>query len=104
MIRLIRNITNYAGRHKKLLLFLMLIIFVLLILLFSEYGFVKEFKLKKHQNEMSEEIQQQLKLKDSLEKRIKLVSFDTNEIEKIARFNYGMIKPKEKVFVIRKNK
>ncbi len=104
MIRFIRNIADYAVRHKKSLLYISLALFVLLILFFSEYGFVKEYKLKKHQNEMSEEIKQQLKLKDSLEKRIKQVSFDTNEIEEIARFNYGMIKPKEKVFVIRKNK
>jgi cell division protein FtsB len=46
-------------------------------------------------------IYNEIKLKDSLNREIFLMEYDTNEIEKIAREKYGMIKPNEKVIILK---
>ncbi|MFW6276782.1 MAG: FtsB family cell division protein [Bacteroidota bacterium] len=40
---------------------------------------------------------------DSLKQRIKMLQKDTSEIERVAREKYGMVKPGEKVYILKEN-
>ncbi len=84
-------------------------VFVLLawvgyILFFSNYGFVRKWQLEKERKELLNQIREEIRRRDSLEQRIKLLETDTLEIERIAREIYGLVKEGEEIYAITKKK
>jgi len=74
---------------------------MLYFLIFDNYGLIKRFNLENQNEEKRAMIYNEIKLKDSLNREIFLMEYDTNTIEKIAREKYGMIKPNEKVIILK---
>jgi len=71
------------------------------ILVFSDYGILKKYELQSQNKVIIQQTEEQKKLKDSLNNRILLMNNDKTEIERFARKYYGLIKPKESVYIIR---
>ncbi len=72
--------------------------------LFSEYGLWTRFGLEFKKNNLEEEVAEAQHTQDSLVKMIKVLKTDTLEIERIAREEYGMVKPGEKVYIVPEEK
>lgn len=70
--------------------------------LFSGYGALTRSRLESDCNDIHIQIEAQKSTADSLRRYTKALLYDTIEIERIARERYGMIKPGEKVYIIRK--
>ncbi|HYF04291.1 MAG TPA: septum formation initiator family protein [Patescibacteria group bacterium] len=68
--------------------------------LFSEYGLWTRFRLEFKKRALEEEVQASQKQQDSLVRMIRVLKTDTLEIERIAREEYGMVKPGEKVYIV----
>jgi len=95
-----QNITPKRSKKRKIL-YLLIIALMLYFLVFDNYGLIKRFNLENQNEEKRAMIYNEIKLKDSLNREIFLMEYDTNEIEKIAREKYGMIKPNEKVIILK---
>ncbi|MBX7154172.1 MAG: septum formation initiator family protein [Candidatus Kapaibacterium sp.] len=76
---------------------------VLAFLLFSKYGVITRFSLERKKTSYYSEIDALRIFQDSLRTDIKKLQYDTLEIERIAREQYGMVKPGEKVFIVKKD-
>lgn len=72
--------------------------------LFSDHGLGKRVSLEMRKSELYDLIENQEQYSDSLRNKVKRLKSDTLEIERIAREKYGMVKPGERVFIIRKTK
>jgi len=95
-----QNITPKRSKKRKILYFLVIAL-MLYFLIFDNYGLIKRFNLENQNEEKRAMIYNEIKLKDSLNREIFLMEYDTNTIEKIAREKYGMIKPNEKVIILK---
>ncbi|HPO64125.1 MAG TPA: septum formation initiator family protein [Candidatus Kapabacteria bacterium] len=95
-----QNITPKRSKKRKIL-YLLIIALMLYFLIFDNYGIIKRFSLENQNEEKRAMIYNEIKLKDSLNREIFLMEYDTNTIEKIAREKYGMIKPNEKVIILK---
>ncbi len=95
-----QNITPKRSKKRKIL-YLLIIALMLYFLIFDNYGIIKRFSLENQNEEKRAMIYNEIKLKDSLNREIFLMEYDTNKIEKIAREKYGMIKPNEKVIILK---
>jgi|YNPMSStandDraft_2_1061718.scaffolds.fasta_scaffold03198_2 cell division protein FtsB len=96
-----KNINN--ARSKKYTFWLVLIL-IFIFFVFSDHGIYKRIQLEMNKRELNKKIDIELKRKDSLNQQIKRLLIDTNEIERIAREKYGMIKPGEEVIIIDREK
>jgi cell division protein FtsB len=65
---------------------------------------VRKWKLEKEKKNLQAEIYREIHIRDSLKNRIRLLKFDTLEIERIARIKYGLIKEGEVTYVFGKKK
>ncbi len=72
--------------------------------LFTNHGLLKRFQLEMRQKSIDREIEQQHVVTDSLLRHIRILETDTMEIERLARQNYGMVKPGEVVYFIEDKK
>ena len=77
---------------------------LLIYVIFADYGFLKRIELEQQVKELESQIQIQKQLEDSIKNNILKLTLDTNEMERIAREKYGMIKTNEEVYHIKKNK
>lgn len=93
---------EFFKRHYRLFIFLFIICFFGYLLLLSQYSFFQKSKLIKRKKALLSEIDSNLKVQDSLMKRINALKFDTNEIEKVARMLYGYVKEGELIYVPKK--
>lgn len=87
---------------KKIFIFLGILLLVYIII-FSKNGLISRRALEKKERELRNEVQE---LKKDVEKNdmiVKNLKSDSVYIEKLAREKYGMIKPREKYFKIKKN-
>ena len=75
---------------------------LLIYVIFADYGFLKRIELEQQVSELNRQIQIQKNIKDSIENDIRKLTFDTTEIERIAREKYGMVKSNEEVYHIKK--
>jgi cell division protein FtsB len=91
-------------KNKIKILWVAALLFFLSLVLFSNYGIIKRFALEGRKSELYKELGENKRTIDSLRQRIHALESDSTEIERIAREEYGMIKPGEKVYIIRKNK
>ena len=91
---------KFITEHRKSIIPVLIAVIVLIFVLFSDRGVIKRISLISQRNELQDKIQEELKVHDSLVRSIDKLQFDTIEIERIARENYGMIKPGEKIYSI----
>jgi cell division protein FtsB len=75
---------------------------LLAFVIFADYGFLKRIELEQQVSELDEQIQQQKHIRDSIRSNIYKLTYDTIEIERIAREKYGMVKSNEEVYHIKK--
>ncbi len=97
----LKIVLRFLINHKKGLLYSIVGLAVISILVFSDYGVLKKMELQKQKRLIIQNTENQKKLKDSLLQRIQLISNDKYEVEKIARKNYGLVKPHENVYIVR---
>jgi len=68
---------------------------------FYKYGLLQRFVLEQKKEVVEAEVVRAKFVEDSLRGYIKILTYDTLEIEKIAREQYGMIRPNEEVIYIK---
>ena len=95
----VANILNFVTVRKKLIIRITIGSFIFIFLLFTDYGFIKTFSLMIDKSELNHEIKIQESINDSLNRRIKILTKDSLEIERIAREHYGLVKKGEDVFI-----
>jgi cell division protein FtsB len=76
-------------------------VIILAFILFSDHGLIKRFKLEIERRNISSKIEKEKKERDSLNQVMGQLKFNMFEIERIAREHYGMIKPSEKIYIIK---
>jgi len=86
---------------KRKIIFYGIIIAIIFFIIFAPYGVIKTIQIVQEYNDSIEMLKKLKHENDSLLNKIKELEFDTLEIEKVAREKYGMIKPNEKVFIIK---
>ena len=91
---------NFKSLSLTNVLFGCLSVGCILLLLFSDWGFITLWNLKKEKIEIQEDINSLRQQIASLEKEAEKLEFDEKYIEKIAREKFRMSKPGEKVFKV----
>ena len=91
------NFTKNIGRRILIVLGTLLLIYVIT----ADYGFLKRIQLEQQVKELNEQIKTQKHIENSIKIYIQKLNSNT-EIEKIAREKYGMVKPNEEVYHIKK--
>jgi len=94
--------TSSIFKSKKKLIFIAVLTLLFLFFCFSDYGFIKRIELEIESSTLNKEIIQQQQTTDSFHNIINKLLYDDHEIERIAREEYGMVKPNEEVFHIKK--
>ena len=97
------NIINFFKDKRRTQWFLISCVCLLLLIyvLFSNYGIVNTLKLQNNQKKLITAIAKEKHDNDSLTKRLILLKRDTLYIEQVAREKYGLVKPNEKVFIMK---
>jgi len=90
---------NSKKRFKWILFAIFISVFAFILI--SDHGLIKRFALESEKSNLTNRIEQEYKVKDSLNSIIKKLQNDTLEIERIAREKYGMVKSGEEVFYIK---
>ncbi len=88
-------------RRKRLFIGLLIAVALMSIVVFSSHGLITRIGLEIDNTDYRKKIQNEIDIRDSINKRIELLRTDITEIERIARENFGMIKPGEKVYFVR---
>jgi len=91
-------------KRRRLLFGGLISLLLLGFVLFTNHGVIKRLRLEAQRQEINKEIEQAQIHGDSLRKQILILRNDTLEIERLARQNYGLIKPGEEVYFIETNK
>ncbi len=76
---------------------------IIVFFVFYKYGLLQRFILEQKNEVVEQEIINAKRVEDSLRWYIKILTYDTLEIEKIAREQYGMIRPNEEVIYVKVN-
>lgn len=97
---MIKRINDNPESRRKAVLLLLAFLVVFSFFLFSEYGLIKRFTVSSQLSEINESLEEAYFKSDSLKEEIELMETDIHTIEKVAREQYGMIKPGEKVFIL----
>jgi cell division protein FtsB len=88
--------------NKKLTAFLVVSIAAILFALFSTRGVLQRVRLEREKSEWKRKIEDARAEQDRLKKLSRDLDTSQRAIEKVAREEYGMIKPGEKVYRVRK--
>jgi cell division protein FtsB len=102
MKELNKKIEKESNGRLRLIIMIVGAIVVLSFILFENHGLIKWMSVENRKKSLKEGLVAELKIRDSLTRSIDLLDKDRTEIERIAREQYGMIKPGEKVFYIEK--
>lgn len=97
---LIRIILNNKKATFKIIIILAIIIF----LLFSKNGILDRIELSTQKAKAVDMLYEKLKTNDSLKSYYFKILFDSNEIERIARHKFGMIKQGEELYIFEEEK
>jgi len=89
-------------RRRRRLLLLLIGVLSVLFGMCSDYGFITRLQLEQRKSELTDSIQSARTNVDSLFVRSKKLRYDTLEIERLAREKYGLARPGEQVFIVRK--
>lgn len=95
----INSIIRSNLKRRRLIIAAVIITPLLVYVLFSSRGVVTRFTLTFDKQHLQADIDRAKKIRDSLNLRIESLESDDKLIERIAREQYGMIKPGETVFV-----
>lgn len=98
----IRTGINYIRKHKAFSTFVVVILLVLYGLIFSDYGFIQRKHIGERLDSINAEIREQKDIEKELRSNIIRLQKDTIEIERLAREKYKMVRPGERVFLIKK--
>lgn len=103
MLKFKEYIANLFKDKRRTQWFLIACVCLLLLIyvLFSNYGIINTLKLQNNQKQLITAIEKEKNAHDSLTKRYKLLKRDTLYIEQVAREKYGLVKPNEKVFIMK---
>jgi cell division protein FtsB len=71
---------------------------VLVIITFGNRGILKRVDLELRRDQLSEQVQQQHAISDSLRSEIQRLKTDTAAVEQLAREKYGMVRPGERIY------
>lgn len=99
MIEFLKKI-RYSPKSRFMLLGAVLIIALGIYAIFSDYGLFKRFSLEYRKATLEKEISGQIRIKDSLNYRRKMLRYDTLTIERVAREKFGMVKEGEEIYYI----
>jgi cell division protein FtsB len=102
--RSVINTTKRLMKRRRLLIGGIFLAFLLGFILFTNHGLVMRFKLELHERAINTEIERHQLRRDSLRAQIRTLTTDTLEIERLARQNYGLIKPNEEVYFVEPKK
>jgi len=99
----IENIINFFKDRRRTQWFLISCVCLLLVIyvLFSNYGIINTLTLQSNQKHLITSLKKEKNAHDSLTKRYQLLKTDTLYIEQVAREKYGLVKPNEKVFIMK---
>jgi cell division protein FtsB len=86
--------------RKRLLVIGILTGIVALFVLFSPYGVITRISLHGKASDLQESLTRLKSTEDSLRVSIRVLQTDTAEIERLARENYGYVRPGEDVFIV----
>ncbi|MCU0331162.1 MAG: septum formation initiator family protein [Candidatus Kapabacteria bacterium] len=86
--------------RKRLIVIGALTGIVALFVLFSPYGVVTRLSLVGTASDLREDVVRLRSTEDSLRTAIKRLHSDTTEIERLAREQYGYVRPGEDVFIV----
>lgn len=90
-------------KRRRRLLFAVIGILILSFVLFSDTGVINRFALEQEKKDLKHKIKESRKETDSLNKRMKMLQNDDEEIERVAREKYGMKKKGEEIFLIERD-
>ncbi len=88
----------------RLIVGIAFVVFVVYLLFFSRFGYFTKWKLEKERKELLNQIQEEIRQVEFLETRLKMLNYDTLEIERVARELYGLVKMNEEIYAITKKK
>jgi cell division protein FtsB len=97
----IKNIFKNPKR-RVLVIGVSIIMIFFAIVVFSDYGLLNRFKLEYKRLTLNREIEEKIRLSDSLKNEIELLKSDPATIERIAREKYGMKRKNEEVYYLRR--
>ena len=84
--------------RRKITLAVIAAVPVLVIITFGNRGILKRVELELRRDQLSEQVQQQRAVGDSLRSEIQHLKTDTAAVEKLARERYGMVRPGERIY------
>lgn len=94
------NNTKRLMKRRRLVIGGILFALLLGFILFTKHGLIMRLRLESREQVINADIQEQQVFRDSLRKQIHTLISDTLEIERLARQNYGMVKPGEEVYFV----
>lgn len=100
----IDKLTELISSNLKKVMIVTLAVVLLFTFVFSEYGIIRIVENKYSKNVVMGKIEKEKRKSDSLAARVKVLQYDTLEIERIARELYGMVKPSEKIYIYKSQK
>lgn len=100
----LKNIVKNPKRRVLLIGVSIMMVFFMIVF-FSDYGLLNRFKLEYKRITLKREIENKVRVSDSLKNEIELLKSDPATIERIAREKYGMKRKNEEVYYLpRENK
>jgi cell division protein FtsB len=91
---------NKVKKNRKRIIAIAIVCVALYFLIFSGYGVIKRVEVTKQSNELVRQIAIEKAFRDSVLILIDKMKFDTTEIERIARDEFGMTRKGERVAVV----
>jgi cell division protein FtsB len=97
----LKKILRFIINHRRSFVFGLIALGVVLMLVFSNHGLLKRYEIIKDNKAIDAKIKDERAEQDSLRALTEKLRTDKTETERIAREHYGMIKPGERVFMVR---
>jgi cell division protein FtsB len=91
-------------KRRNVFIPVIIIVPVVSFMVFSNKGLLKRLQLEADKKEMLQKIDQAKVEQKLLEDQVKALDKDPRAVEKVAREKYGMIKPGETVYKVKKEK
>jgi len=91
-------------KRRSVFIPVMIIVPVVSFMVFSNKGLLKRLQLEAETTEMRQKIDEAKAEQKQLEAQVKALEKDPRAVEKVAREKYGMIKPGETVYKVKKEK
>jgi cell division protein FtsB len=100
--RWLRDIARRAAKDKRRTAIIVVLVIVALYLLVDNKGIIKRIRLEGRRKELIEQVHADSAETKRLQSQIKALEGDRQTAEKIAREKYGMARPGETVYKLKK--